>query len=178
MVDSALVGYPPANDRDLAIIKGILSELPPALAGTWSPEKGTPPSPNWPPLDERNSDSKAGEIIASSVVAMFVLILITGTRLGARWTGKYNRMGWDDYFIIMAAVELLLPLVQLCVIANEAVLVGVPRCMGMCVLLLSALVILTRSLYRYPLILLKSTKVHWGIGITTLPTRTRNDTIT
>ena len=172
------MGHPPANDRDLAIIKGMLSELPPALAGKWSPEIGSPPSPNWPPLDERNSDTKAGEIIASSVVAMFILILVTGTRLGARWTGRYNRIGWDDYFIIMAAVELLLPSLRLCVITNEVVFIGVSHRMGRCFLLLSTHVVLTRSLDRYPLILPKSAKVHWGSGITTLPTQTRNDIIT
>ena len=107
MTNSALVAHPPANDRDLAIVKGILAGVP-ELAGKWSPEKGSPPSPLWPPLAERNSDSRGGDIIGSSVVVIFVVSLVTGTRLVARWNGKNNRIGWDDYFIIMAAVEFLL----------------------------------------------------------------------
>ncbi|KAL8798379.1 MAG: hypothetical protein Q9182_006701 [Xanthomendoza sp. 2 TL-2023] len=103
-MDSALVGHPPANDRDLAIIKGMLAANP-KLAGKWPPERGSPPSPFWPPMAERNSDTKGGDIIASSVVVMIVVAFVTGTRLAARWGGKHTRIGWDDFFIIAAAVE-------------------------------------------------------------------------
>ncbi|KAL8820867.1 MAG: hypothetical protein Q9223_000986, partial [Gallowayella weberi] len=109
MTGSALVGHPPANDRDLAIVKGILAAIP-KLAGKWPPEKGSPPSPLWPPVAERNSDTKGGPIIASSVIVIVIVAFITGTRVTARWSGKHNRIGWDDYFIIAAAVEFLLPI--------------------------------------------------------------------
>ena len=129
MTESALVAHPPANDRDLAIVKGILAGVP-QLAGKWSPEKGSPPSPLWPPPAERNSDSTGGSIVASSVVVILVVTFITGTRIAARWGGKHNRIGWDDYFVIVAAVELLPEIIGLCIWTDESVCTVVSDCMG------------------------------------------------
>lgn len=131
MTGSALVSHPPANDRDVAIIKGIIAGVP-KLAGKWSPEKGSPPSPLWPPLAERNSDSTGGSIVASSVVVILVVSLVTGTRIAARWTGKHNRIGWDDYFIIVAAVKLLPHIVGLCTWTDEKLCTVIPDWMGRC----------------------------------------------
>ena len=131
MTNSALVAHPPVNDRDLAIVKGILAGLP-QLAGKWSPEKGSPPSPLWPPPAERNSDSTGGSTVASSIVVILVVSIVTGTRIIARWSGKHNRIGWDDYFIIVAAVELLLQIVGLCTWTDERLCIGISDCVGKC----------------------------------------------
>ena len=131
MTNSALVAHPPANDRDLAIVKGILAGVP-QLAGKWSPEKGSPPSPLWPPPAERNSDSTGGSIVASSVVVILVVSIVTGTRIIARWSGKHNRIGWDDYFIIVAAVELPLQIAILCTWTDESLRTVISDCMGRC----------------------------------------------
>ena len=101
MTGSALVATPPANSRDLAIVKGLLAYA--GLTGKWPPEKGTPPSPKWP--KDRNTDSKQGDIIASSIVAIVVISLITGSRIFARTSFKHRSIGWDDYFIILATVR-------------------------------------------------------------------------
>lgn len=131
MAESALVAHPPANDRDLAIVKGMLARLP-QLAGKWSPEKGSPPSPLWPPPAERNSDSTAGNIIASSVFVIFFVSLVTGTRIVARWSGKNKRIGWDDYLIMVAAVELPLEIVSLCTSTDDNLCTDISDCMGRC----------------------------------------------
>ena len=102
MTDSALVGQPPANARDLAIVKGMLVLA--HLTGKWPPEKGSPPSPSWPPVNERNMDSTQMPIIVSSICAMVIVALITGTRVLSRTLQKRRALGWDDTFIIMATV--------------------------------------------------------------------------
>lgn len=178
MAKSALVGTPPANDCDLAIVKGMLADFPPALLGKLTPEMGSPPSPSWPPPNRRNSDSTGGEIVASSVVVLFVLIIVTGTRLGARWTGKYSKIGWDDYFIVLAAVESLPPYFRLCIMANGVGFTGVSYRLGEFCLLLFTYVVLMYSPGRYPSFLPKLARAHWGLVLTTLHTRTRKDITT
>ncbi|KAL8669744.1 MAG: hypothetical protein Q9168_005672, partial [Polycauliona sp. 1 TL-2023] len=88
-----------------AIIRGMLASIP-GLAAKWPAEKGSPPSPLWPPLPDRNHDTQGPAIIVSSVFVMVFATLITGFRVGARWSGKHNRIGWDDYFIIAATTSL------------------------------------------------------------------------
>ena len=103
MTESAIVAHPPANARDLAIIKGMLAWT--HMTGKWDPEKGSPPSPKWPPVNERNMDSNQGRIIASSVCGLVIVTMITASRIFSRTHHKGTSLGWDDYFIILATVS-------------------------------------------------------------------------
>lgn len=100
MPNSAFYGQPPANERDLMIVKGMIA----INGGHRDPRKGIPLGP---PPHPRLTDSHAGRIVASCVIAMVFVIVITGTRVIAKFRSKRSRLGWDDWLIVLAAVSLL-----------------------------------------------------------------------
>ena len=106
MPNSAFMGQPPANDRDLLIVKGMIT----FNGGHRDPRKGVPLGP---PPHPRLTDSHAGSIIASCVTAMFFVIVITGTRVIAKFRSKRSRLGWDDYLITLAAVSAFIRLTNM-----------------------------------------------------------------
>ncbi|KAL9097637.1 MAG: hypothetical protein Q9163_006334, partial [Psora crenata] len=98
MVDSALIGDPPANRRDELIIKGLY-----AMAGkrTADPSKGITMPPKRPA--NPSYDSKSASVVAGLVAAISVVVLITGGRVCARWLQNTSRLGWDDALIVLGA---------------------------------------------------------------------------
>ena len=99
MGDSALVGQPPANDRDYWIVKGLYATIgkPDADAS-----KGIVLPPPRPPHPSHHT--KGPSVIAGLAVCIFVCIAITAGRVLARYLLQTSRLGWDDFFIVIAAV--------------------------------------------------------------------------
>ena len=94
------MGQPPATDRDRLIIQGMLVNA--GLDKKLSPDKGFAPVP---PPNPRLTDSYQDDIVASSCVAIFVVLLVTGIRIGAKSRSKGSQLGWDDWTIAFAAVS-------------------------------------------------------------------------
>ena len=92
------MGQPPATERDYTIVKGILASF--GLDHV-NPAKGIRTAP---PPDPRPMDSHAGRIVASCVMAVFFVFLITTIRVAAKIRTKSSRLGWDDWFIIFASL--------------------------------------------------------------------------
>ena len=106
MAGSAVVGKPPETSDDYAIIVAIarLSGIP---DGMLDPSKGLqlplmrPASDHYPV----SYPTHAPNTIAAMSVAIFLLSLITGLRVGLRFFRKDLHWGWDDIVIIPAAVS-------------------------------------------------------------------------
>lgn len=101
MSGSALIGHPPNNQDDWFIIRGTarLFGIPDEML---DPAKGFPSPVQRPP--NFHYASRGPSIAASSAVTMFLIILITGTRLGLRFFRRDLRIGYDDYLIVPAAL--------------------------------------------------------------------------
>lgn len=101
MSPSALFGQPPNNQDDWFIIRGVarFAGLPDEV---FNPSHGFP-SPVQRPLNA-HYESRGPSIIASAAVAMALTILITGTRLGLRIFKRDLKVGYDDWFIVPAAL--------------------------------------------------------------------------
>lgn len=106
MAGSAVVGQPPANSNDHAIVVAIarLAGIP---DGTLDPSKGVPMPLMRPASDHYpvSYPTHAPQTVAAMSVAIFLLSLITGLRLRLRFFRKDLRWGWDDVVIIPAAVS-------------------------------------------------------------------------
>ena len=106
MPNSALIGQPPKTNDDYAIIVSLahLSGIP---DGFFDPSKGFPMPLLRPTSDHYpvSYPSHARETIAAISVAIFLLSLITGLRLGLRFFRRDLHWGWDDIVIIPAAVS-------------------------------------------------------------------------
>lgn len=101
---SALFGQPPNNQDDWFIVRALARE-----AGI--PDDMFDPSHGIPLLIQRPPNShyvsKGPSIIASTTVAMALVVLITGVRLGLRYFRKDLKVGYDDYIILPAALTAL-----------------------------------------------------------------------
>lgn len=101
MTGSALMGQPPNNQDDYWIIKGFtrVAGIP---DGKINPNMGFPLPLKRPP--NAAHETQGPGIIAGMVVAMVLVLLMTGTRLSLRFFRRDLRWGWDDWVIIPAAV--------------------------------------------------------------------------
>lgn len=101
MSGSALFGQPPNNQDDWFIIRGFATwvGIPDEML---DPSKGFPSPVQRPP--NSHYASRGPGIIASAAVTIFLVVLITGTRLGLRFLRRDLTVGYDDYFIIPAAL--------------------------------------------------------------------------
>ena len=99
MSPSAQFGQPPATQNDYYIVKALLSRSPKLAA--LDPAKGFPMQV---PSDAPH-DSGADRIYAGAIITIFFLLFITGIRVVTRRMAKPNALGWDDFFIILAAVR-------------------------------------------------------------------------
>lgn len=106
MAGSALVGQPPNTSDDYKVIVSIgrLMEFPP---GMLDPAKGLPIPLKRPASDHypTNFPNHAPAITAAVAVAISLICIITGIRLGLRVFRKDLRWGWDDILILPAAVR-------------------------------------------------------------------------
>lgn len=93
MSGSAFVGQPPNNQDDSYIIRGLtrINGIPDQALNTYQifPQNIQGP---WP------------RIIAALSVAIALVLLITGTRIGLRFFRRDLRWGYDDIAIIPAAI--------------------------------------------------------------------------
>lgn len=88
---------PPANAYDLSVVKGVL--LSNGLT-TLDPENGVKMSPERP--SPYYYETKGPGIIAGCALCIFVMLLVTLTRLGLRWRHSSLKFGIDDILIIPA----------------------------------------------------------------------------
>lgn len=101
MKGSTHFGEPPSNQNDYWIIKGLerLLHIP---DGMLDPSLGFPsqlqPPPNY------KYETRGPGIVAGVSVAIVLVTLITGTRLGLRAFRKDLKWGLDDWLIIPAAL--------------------------------------------------------------------------
>lgn len=106
MAGSALVGQPPNTSDDYKVIVSIgrLMEFPP---GMLDPSKGLPIPLKRPASDHypTNFPNHAPAITAAMAIAISLIWIITGLRVGLRILRKDLRWGWDDIVIIPAAVR-------------------------------------------------------------------------
>ncbi|KAI9679978.1 MAG: atp3 gamma subunit of the F1 sector of mitochondrial F1F0 ATP synthase [Caeruleum heppii] len=113
MVESALIGNPPANDNDLAIIKGMIAlsgmKKDPTLGVALPPKRPADPS----------METKGPRVVASLAGAIFVIAFITGARLLARRVHKVSALGWDDLFITLAAAAAIVWLAIVIVMVEQ-----------------------------------------------------------
>lgn len=99
---SALFGQPPNNQDDWFIIRGF---------ARWAgiPDEALNPSHGFPspvqrPPTASHYVSRGPSMIASTSVAMALVVLITGARLGLRCFRKDLKVGYDDFVIVPAAL--------------------------------------------------------------------------
>lgn len=101
MAGSALLGQPPNTENDLFIIRGLARRrnIPDHV---FDPSKGFP----YPVKRPLNSEytSRGSGILASTAVTIFLVVLITGSRLGLRIFRRDLKVGIDDYVIVPAAL--------------------------------------------------------------------------
>ena len=101
MAPSALLGQPPGNQDDWDIIRGMAK-------WTGIPDDVLNPSHGFPLTVSRpvNSHyaSRGPAMVASTVVAMVLMVLITGARLYLRYFRRDLKVGYDDFLIIPAAL--------------------------------------------------------------------------
>ena len=105
MSDSALVGHKPNNQHDIDIIRG-LDRLIGVPDQSLDPANGLPlpvlrPADDHYPIDYPN---KGPRLIAAMCVAIILVLLITGARVGLRFFRKDLHWGWEDIVIVPAAV--------------------------------------------------------------------------
>ena len=93
------MGTPPANERDLLIVQGLQK-----FAGRGHLNCKSRYSDTIRPPDPRPWDSNAPKIIASSIIAMVVVLVITWIRIVGKVQAKRSRLGWDDWLIMFASV--------------------------------------------------------------------------
>lgn len=97
MTGSALIGYPPGNQRDWYIIRGF-------YRAHGFPEKGTPDL-GIPSLKAKpgvpHGQSNGPETIAANTIFIILLTLITSARLSLRYFRHDLRWGPDDYAIVV-----------------------------------------------------------------------------
>lgn len=96
---SALIGTPPATERDYYIAQYFLY----SYGLKTDPILGSPVSPKRP--DGYVFETHGPGIIASMSVAIVVMTLITGLRLGIRIFRRGLRVGMDDVFIVPGYVS-------------------------------------------------------------------------
>ncbi|RDW65328.1 hypothetical protein BP5796_10020 [Coleophoma crateriformis] len=91
---SALIGNPPATEKDYWIVKYLLlafhSDADPMLGIVVPPVRPNP----------YHYETRGPKILTSMIIAITVMIIVTGLRLGVRMFRRGLRMGWDDAFII------------------------------------------------------------------------------
>ncbi|KAI9808699.1 MAG: hypothetical protein M1825_003851 [Sarcosagium campestre] len=97
MIDSALIGDPPATQDDYYIVKGMLV----VAKSTKDPRQGVALPPTRP--QNPSYDDEGGKVLAGLIVAITLIIVITGGRILARRWHKLSALGWDDLLIIFAA---------------------------------------------------------------------------
>ena len=95
MADSALIGYPPANQNDWYIVRGFYR----ATGVSRSPDHGIPSLKAKPGAP--HAHSHGAQDIATNSVIIILLTLITSARLSLRYFRKDLRWGPDDYAIIL-----------------------------------------------------------------------------
>lgn len=105
MSGSALVGQPPKTKEDYAVVLAFarIANIP---EGMFDPSKGFPMPLVRPPSDHYpvSYPDRAPQIIAAMSVAIFLVLSITGTRLGLRVLRKDLQWGWDDIVVVPAAL--------------------------------------------------------------------------
>ena len=102
MVESALIGDPPATIDDTWIVRGLL--LAAGLLDVKDPADGIQLPPPRPPPDMYRHESREGIIIASACVSLVVMIAFSGTRLMLRAFKRGLQWGWDDWVMLPGAV--------------------------------------------------------------------------
>lgn len=106
MAGSAFVGQPPTTSDDTKIIISIarLSGIPTDM---FDPSHGLPIPLMRPPTDHYPVDypTHAPSSIAAMCMAIVLIIIITGIRVGLRFFRKDLHWGWEDIVIIPAAVS-------------------------------------------------------------------------
>lgn len=117
MTGSAIFGQPPSNSDDYWTIKGLmrLYQIP---EGVINPANGFPAQLHAPP--DYRFETQGPVMLAGICVALVVVLLITGTRLGLRAGRKDLRWGLDDWVIIPAAVGGLILTERWCIEPTKA----------------------------------------------------------
>ncbi len=105
MSNSAFVGQPPATIDDGLIIRGYARTL--GVAENMLDATEVFPLPAVKSLDGANDVSTNSSIITCMSLAIALLLLMTGTRLGLRVFLNDLRIGYDDFMIIPAAIGAL-----------------------------------------------------------------------
>lgn len=102
MSTSALVGSPPATDRDYWIAKYMIRTLG---IENGDPTQGFKVSPPRPPADEYHYETRAPGLIAGLSISILVMASITGLRLYLRFFTPRLKSGLDDWLIIPGVVS-------------------------------------------------------------------------
>ena len=100
MAQSALFGRPPVTEDDYWIVKGLLFRMG---HSDMDPAKGLP----LPQIPTPPHDNRSGSIVAGIAISIFVIVIITATRVLSRKMMRTSSLGWDDLLIVVAAVCLI-----------------------------------------------------------------------
>ena len=100
MAGSALLGYPPATQEDVDIIRGFyeVQGMPAIQAADAMPIIPVLAPPGAP------HDTRSGTLIAAMCVVIPLVFIITGTRLALRCFRRDLRWGLDDWVIILGVM--------------------------------------------------------------------------
>lgn len=99
MAESAFVGHPPANQRDIWIIKGFF-----AAAGFPQKDPSNGLEMSQPHTSISSHDDRGAAVIGGLATCIFVVVSITTARIMARYLLQTARLGWDDFFVVIAAM--------------------------------------------------------------------------
>lgn len=103
MVDSALIGTPPATGTDYWIVRGfqLTAGIP---ADKVDPSQGAIFPPFRPPPDQYVFETRGPGMVASASVAIGVMLFFTISRILLRMCKTGLKWGADDYLIIPGVV--------------------------------------------------------------------------
>lgn len=112
MTGSAIVGQPPNNQDDFNIIRGFARFMGISDASL-DPAKGLP-LPLMRPANDHypfSYPNRGPRLVAAVSVAVFVVLMITGTRVGLRFFRKDLYWGWEDIvmFVLVGAFSFFPP---------------------------------------------------------------------
>lgn len=103
-MNSAFLGQPPNNLDDYHIVRGIFRYY-----GLYNANASLGYVPAYAIPAEFTHDSKQPAITAGMVIVIFVIVASTVTRLALRALKPTLHIGWDDWTVLLASVNMLQP---------------------------------------------------------------------
>ena len=99
MAGSAIIGQPPNTKNDYYIVNALIRLFHLKI----DPSKGI--SFGRIPPNLRDDNSRGSGLLVGYAICITLIIFITGSRLLIRGLHQKLKWGWDDWFIIPAAVR-------------------------------------------------------------------------